>query len=100
MMSTLMAINLGHVYDGRMVNLRADNEKLRERACRIVSEIGGCDEAASLRFLGSTGGSVKHAILLAGGISSVAHADELLEKCSGNLRRALAEIAETLNVGS
>ncbi|MGJ8572000.1 MAG: N-acetylmuramic acid 6-phosphate etherase [Hoeflea sp.] len=100
MMSTLMAIHLGHIYDGRMVNLRADNEKLRQRACRIVSEIGGCDDAASRRLLGSTGGSVKHAILLAGGIPSIAHADELLEKYSGNLRRALAEIDATPNVRS
>ena len=41
MMSTLMAIHLGHVHDGYMVNLHADNTKLRSRAARIVAAISG-----------------------------------------------------------
>ncbi len=94
MMSTLMAVHLGHVYEGRMVNLRADNEKLRQRARRIVSEIGGCDETVSRSLLGLTDGSVKHAILLAGGVPTFMQADELLKRHSGNLRTALAKVAE------
>ena len=94
MMSTLMAVHLGHVYEGRMVNLRADNEKLRQRARRMVSEIGGCDEAVSQNLLGLTDGSVKHAILLAGGVPTFIQADELLKQHSGNLRTALATVAE------
>lgn len=94
MMSTLMAVHLGHVYEGRMVNLRADNEKLRQRARRMVSEIGGCDEAVSQNLLGLTDGSVKHAILLAGGVPTFIQADELLKRHSGNLRTALATVAE------
>ncbi len=38
MLSTLTAVHLGHVHDGYMVNLRADNTKLRDRARRIVAD--------------------------------------------------------------
>ena len=37
MLSTLAGIHLGHVHDGYMVNLVADNIKLRGRAARIVA---------------------------------------------------------------
>ena len=33
-------IRLGHVYGNLMVNVRRDNEKLRDRAVRIVAEAG------------------------------------------------------------
>ena len=41
MISTLMAIRLGHVHQGQMVNVVADNTKLRGRAARIVASIAG-----------------------------------------------------------
>ncbi|MBZ4138562.1 N-acetylmuramic acid 6-phosphate etherase, partial [Escherichia fergusonii] len=67
LLSTLMAVHLGHVHDGYMVNLVADNEKLRERAALIVSAIAACDIADAKQHLASTDGSVKRAILLAAG---------------------------------
>jgi N-acetylmuramic acid 6-phosphate (MurNAc-6-P) etherase len=60
----------------------------------MVSEIGGCDETVSQNLLGLTDGSVKHAILLAGGVPTFMQADELLKRHSGNLRTALATVAE------
>ncbi|MEZ5812768.1 MAG: N-acetylmuramic acid 6-phosphate etherase [Rhizobiaceae bacterium] len=93
MMSTLMAVRLGHIHDGHMINLRADNDKLRRRARRIVSELGGCDEDTSGRMLEQSGGSVKHAILLAIGVPDMDRAGELLAHNQGNLRRALASLA-------
>ena len=54
-----------------MVNLHADNIKLRGRAARIVAAIAGCDEKAALAALEKTGGSVKPAILLAAGAADV-----------------------------
>ena len=71
MLSTLAAIHLGHVHDGYMVNLHADNIKLRGRAARIVAAIAGCDEKAALAALEKTGGAVKPAILLAAGAADV-----------------------------
>ncbi|MBO6899964.1 MAG: N-acetylmuramic acid 6-phosphate etherase [Rhizobiaceae bacterium] len=92
LMSTLMAVELGHVHDGHMVNLRADNAKLNKRASRIVSDIGGCDEVTSQRLLARTQGSVKHAILLAAGVSDARSADDLLRRHQGKLRNALAAV--------
>ena len=92
-MSTLMAVHLGHVHDGHMVNLRADNDKLNTRACRIVTAVGGCDDAESRQLLSRSNGSVKHAILMAAGASDFRSADELLHQHQGKLRSALASVA-------
>lgn len=89
MISTLTAVHLGHVHDGFMVNLRADNAKLRDRARRIVSVIAGTDIDRAGRLLDEADGSVKIAVLLAAGADGVVSADELLESCNQNLRRAL-----------
>ena len=69
MMSVLLGIWLGHVHDGHMVNVVADNEKLRDRAGRIVSALSGQPMEAALRALGLAGGSVKAAVLVARGKS-------------------------------
>ena len=39
MLSTLTGLRLGHVHDGYMVNVVADNAKLRRRAARIVAAV-------------------------------------------------------------
>ncbi|ASQ05424.1 N-acetylmuramic acid 6-phosphate etherase [Sinorhizobium meliloti WSM1022] len=90
MFSTMVGIHLGHVLDGHMVNLRADNIKLRGRAIRIVSDIAGIGAADADRLLGLAGGSVKLAILLASGARDIAHAEDALERADQNLRRAIA----------
>lgn len=90
MLSTMVGIHLGHVLDGHMVNLRADNIKLRGRAIRIVSDITGIGAAEADRLLSLAAGSVKLAILLASGARDVAHAEDALERADQNLRRAIA----------
>lgn len=90
MLSTMVGIHLGHVLDGHMVNLRADNIKLRGRAIRIVSDITGIGAAEADRLLGLAAGSVKLAILLASGARDIAHAEDALERADQNLRRAIA----------
>jgi N-acetylmuramic acid 6-phosphate etherase len=92
MLSTLAAIHLGHVHDGYMVNLHADNAKLRGRAARIVAAITGCGEKVALAVLEKTGGSVKPAILLAAGAVDVKAAEELLDKTGRRLRPALSNL--------
>ncbi|MEV8901804.1 N-acetylmuramic acid 6-phosphate etherase, partial [Mesorhizobium ciceri] len=92
MLSTLTAIHLGHVHDGYMVNLMADNIKLRDRAARIVAAVSGrgTDEAA--RLLEKSGGAVKTAILLAAGADSTDAAQKILEEAGQKLRPALSAI--------
>lgn len=92
LMSTLAAIHLGHVHDGHMVNLHADNIKLRVRAARIVSSIAGCTQAEAEKRLAESDGSVKAAILLAAGAKSIDAARELLEGTGQKLRPALSEL--------
>jgi N-acetylmuramic acid 6-phosphate etherase len=92
MLSTLMAIRLGHVHDGYMVNLQADNLKLRDRAARIVAAVSGCDGDAARGFLEEAGGSVKTAVLLAAGASGREAAMLLLDRSSQSLRAALSEL--------
>lgn len=92
LLSTLMAIRLGHVHDGYMVNLVADNIKLRERAARIVSAISACDVDDAAKLLEASGGSVKSAILLAAGATSAENASDLLESNQQRLRPALSEL--------
>ena len=92
MLSTLTAIHLGHVHDGYMVNLKADNRKLRARAARIVAAISGDSEAASASHLEASRGSVKAAVLIAAGAGDVDAAEHLLGAADQNLRRALAQL--------
>ncbi len=92
MFSTLMAIRLGHVHDGHMVNLRADNKKLQIRAARIVSDISGVDIQDAGRLVDAASGSVKTAILLAAGAQDRDSAETMLRDSGQNVRRALGMI--------
>jgi N-acetylmuramic acid 6-phosphate etherase len=89
MFSTLMAIRLGHVHDGHMVNLRADNRKLLERAARIVADVAGVSMDEAGRLVEKASGSVKVAILLGAGAKDKNSAERMLETSGQNLRRAL-----------
>lgn len=88
MLSTLIMMRLGHVYDGMMVDVQMTNEKLRLRAERMISKIAECDDRVAADSLEKTGGKVKLAILLARGLNP-AQAEERLAQNGGNLRRAL-----------
>ncbi|MEP0942903.1 MAG: N-acetylmuramic acid 6-phosphate etherase [Rhizobiaceae bacterium] len=90
MLSTLMGIHLGHVHDGMMVNLKADNEKLVDRAQRMVMSIANCSQDLASRSLQQADGSVKVAVLLAAGAENVNLAQQLLSANRGKLRAALA----------
>ncbi|MET0172533.1 MAG: N-acetylmuramic acid 6-phosphate etherase [Agrobacterium vaccinii] len=92
MFSTLMAIHLGHVHDGYMVNLRADNIKLVARAARIVSGIAGIKVEEAGRLVEKASGSVKVAILLAAGAKDKNSAESILKESGHNVRRALQSI--------
>lgn len=89
MVSTLMGLRLGHVHDGYMVNLVADNAKLRGRAARIVAAVAGAREDAARAALDTTGGAIKPAILVAAGAGGRDDADRLLAASGGHLGPAL-----------
>lgn len=68
MLSVLVAIRLGHVHDGHMVNLVADNAKLIDRAARIVADVAQVPRPMAEAALVATDGAVKPAILVARGM--------------------------------
>jgi N-acetylmuramic acid 6-phosphate etherase len=91
LISTLACIKLGGVHDGMMVAMRAENEKLKERAAVIVSDIAGVVLADAHAALAQAH-EIKPAILLCAGAKSLADAQILLTGTKGNLRLALAQL--------
>ena len=92
MLSTLVGIRLGHVYDGLMVNVKADNEKLRGRAARIVTTITGASAEQAPAPSSNRMATVKAAILIAAGAKSLADAVRLLGAAKGHVRAALGKL--------
>ncbi len=97
MISTLAGIHLGHIHDGYMVNVRAENAKLRDRARRMVSTIAGCDEKTAADSFALAGGSTKIAILLASGVDSPEAGRAMLEQSGQALRPALEKLHQKLH---
>jgi N-acetylmuramic acid 6-phosphate etherase len=93
LLSTLAHIKLGAVYDGLMVNVQADNFKLKKRARNIVSLVTGAKEDAAASALEAAKGEVKSAILLCAGIESIDVARQRLFESDGNLRLAMKGLA-------
>ena len=91
-MSTLMGVAIGAVHDGMMVNVVADNIKLRARAAGMVARIADTDTAAAETALAATGGAVKAAVLLAAGAPSAEAARAQLTANNDHLRGALAAL--------
>lgn len=89
MLSTLTAMRLNHVLDGMMVNLQADNAKLRERTLRIVAHAAAVDRTRARAALEATGGAVKPAILVARAAVTPQEARRLLDDSSGSVQDAL-----------
>jgi N-acetylmuramic acid 6-phosphate etherase len=92
-LSTLVHIKLGAVHDGMMVNVRADNLKLKARAAGIVARIAKVSEKDAAAALELTRGEVKPAILISAGAKSLDAAQQLLLESKGNLRLALSRLA-------
>lgn len=92
MISTLMGIELGHIHDGLMVNLKADNAKLVERSLSMVKDIAQCDLSTAKNTLQQANGNVKLAVLLAAGAQNEHAAERMLIEHGGVLRKCLEQI--------
>ena len=90
MLSTGAMIRLGKVYGNLMVDVTATNEKLAERARRIVMEATGCSREESIAALAEAEGSAKLAILLLLSGLPKEEARRRLDAAEGYLARALA----------
>jgi N-acetylmuramic acid 6-phosphate etherase len=63
-LTTAAMARLGKMYGNRMVDLQPRSRKLRERALRLVGELGGVSPARARRLL-ADGGNVRVAIVMA-----------------------------------
>jgi N-acetylmuramic acid 6-phosphate etherase len=79
------------VYENLMVDLRATNDKLRDRASRIVGTLTGLARPDALALLDRAGGRVKVAVLMHRRHVDAAEAERLLDAGGGRLDRALKQ---------
>jgi N-acetylmuramic acid 6-phosphate etherase len=87
MITTGAMIRLGKTFGNLMVDMRATNVKLRDRAERILMEVCGVDRDKAVELLTASGGRLKTAIVMQKlGLGAEA-ADQALEAGGGSVRR-------------
>ena len=87
-LTTASMARLGKVYGNRMIDVQPRSRKLRERATRLVAELGGVSHAAARRLLRSAGDRVPVAVVMARRGLNVAAARRTL-RAAGSLRAAI-----------
>lgn len=91
MLSTGSMIKIGKTYENFMIDLKAVNEKLKDRAIRIVSQIAGVSNSEALSALLKCNWEIKTAIIM-NKMSIDANLARLeLKKYGGVLRKLLNE---------
>ena len=91
MISTGAMVKWGKVYQNLMVDVKATNVKLVDRACRIVVEATGAERSQADAALAQTDFEVKPAILMLLAGVSAEEAQRRLQVHHGYLRAALAD---------
>ncbi|MFC4620284.1 N-acetylmuramic acid 6-phosphate etherase [Camelliibacillus cellulosilyticus] len=89
MLTTGAMIRLGKVYGNLMVNVKATNEKLRERVNRIVMDITGVDREQAREIVGAAKGDARIAILMHTFNLNIEEARKALEVANDNFPRAM-----------
>jgi N-acetylmuramic acid 6-phosphate etherase len=89
MLTTGVMVQLGKTYGNLMVDLRATNEKLRNRTNRIVREATGLDRDAAETLLENCNNELKTALVSHLASVSAAEARERLQKANGRVRAAV-----------
>jgi N-acetylmuramic acid 6-phosphate etherase len=84
-----MMVRLNKTYGNLMVDVRASNLKLIDRAARIVMAATDSDRNTALRALHESGWQAKTAILMLKSNLSPAEAAALLEATGGSVRAAM-----------
>lgn len=92
MLSTGSMILLGKTFGNLMVDVRATNYKLHQRAVHIISSVTGVTQEEAEELLHSSNGEVKTAILVGQTHLTPAQARAKLVEHSGMLRAALDEL--------
>lgn len=89
MISTASMVGIGKVYGNLMVDMKATNLKLVERAKRIVSMACGCSEEEAQTALEQTDGGIKPAIVMIKAGVSATEAERRLKEHRGFVRQCM-----------
>lgn len=92
--STTLMIRSGKVYENLMVDLRATNDKLIDRAARIVADLTGRDRNDCFDLITEADGSVKTAVVMHYGELHREQAEALLAENKGRLALVLNKLKE------
>ncbi|MFM7389225.1 MAG: N-acetylmuramic acid 6-phosphate etherase [Vampirovibrionales bacterium] len=87
--STSLMVLLGKTYGNLMVDVRASNHKLRQRAIRLVCQLTPADEAEATELLKACDWEVKTAIVMRALHGTATHARDALAHHQGRLRATL-----------
>lgn len=91
MLSTGTFVRLGYVYGNLMVNVQPKNEKLVDRARRIIGQSAGVSPERSGELLAESGMCVRTAIVMGKAGVDRDEAERRLAAAGGRVRRALGE---------
>lgn len=89
MITTTTMVLLGKVYENMMVDLQLTNNKLTERAKRIIMLATECDYTRASELLAASGNHVKTAIVMQKKNVSTDEARKLVEEADGFVGRAV-----------
>ena len=90
MISTGAMTRLGYVYGNLMVNVWTKNEKLVQRAIRIVEQATGADHDAASHALETSGNRTPVAVVMLAAAVNKSQAAAALKKSKGHVRQAIA----------
>jgi N-acetylmuramic acid 6-phosphate etherase len=90
MISTGAMCRLGYVYSNLMVNVWTKNEKLTQRAIRILEQATGAGHDAASRALKAAGNHTPLAVVMLATGASRSQARAALKKSKGHVRQAIA----------
>lgn len=91
MITTITMVQLGKVWGNLMVDLRASNEKLKDRAIRIICSQTDLDRPRAAELLARADGMVKTALVMELRNISAEQANRLLAEHNGQIRPILGQ---------
>ena len=91
-LSTGVMVQLGKVYGNRMIDVAVTNQKLADRALRILQDLTNLERSTCQDLLQASHQSVKVALMMHWGNCNVTEAIEKLDRSGGNLRQALGRV--------
>jgi N-acetylmuramic acid 6-phosphate etherase len=91
-LTTAAMVKLGKVHGNLMVDLRAVNNKLRDRSVRIVMELTRLSRGKAQALLRRAEGKVKPAVVMHWRKVDLAAALRILDECDHSLRRAMEDV--------